>query len=157
MGFIRQTFSGEGLSALGRLAIIYLFVAVFWSLWDQSSGGAWTLQARNMDLNFLGMQLLPEQVQTANPILILLFIPIVNYGVYPFLARFFDVTPLRRIGIGLGITAVSFLVIAYIQSMIDAGGRPTSGAVPRLCRADSGRSHGVDHARVSHTRKRLTR
>ena len=34
-------------------------------------------------LNFLGMQLLPEQVQTANPILILLFIPIVNYGVYP--------------------------------------------------------------------------
>jgi POT family proton-dependent oligopeptide transporter len=59
---------------LGRLAIIYIFVAVFWSLWDQSSGGAWTLQARNMDLNFLGMQLLPEQVQTANPILILLFI-----------------------------------------------------------------------------------
>jgi POT family proton-dependent oligopeptide transporter len=49
----------------------------------------------------------------------------VNYGVYPFLARFFDVTPLRRIGIGLGITAVSFLVIAYIQSMIDAGGKPS--------------------------------
>jgi POT family proton-dependent oligopeptide transporter len=91
------------------------FVAVFWSLWDQSSGGAWTLQARNMDLNFLGMQLLPEQVQTANPILILLFIPIVNYLVYPFLGRFFEATPLRRIGIGLGITAVSFLVIAYIS------------------------------------------
>ena len=64
MGFIRQTFSGEGLSALGRLAIIYVFVAVFWSLWDQSSGGAWTLQARNMDLSFFGLQLLPEQVQT---------------------------------------------------------------------------------------------
>jgi POT family proton-dependent oligopeptide transporter len=107
------------------LAIIYLFVAVFWSLWDQSSGGAWTLQARNMDLNFFGIQLLPEQVQTANPILILLFIPVVNYLVYPFLGRFFEVTPLRRIGIGLGITAVSFLVIAYIQSMIDAGGKPS--------------------------------
>ena len=125
MGFIRQTFSGEGLSALGRLAIIYLFVAVFWSLWDQSSGGAWTLQARNMDLNFFGIQLLPEQVQTANPIFILLFIPIVNYGIYPLLGRFFEVTPLRRIGIGLGITAVSFLVIAYIQVMIDAGGKPS--------------------------------
>jgi POT family proton-dependent oligopeptide transporter len=125
MGFIRQTFSGEGLSALGRLAIIYLFVAVFWSLWDQSSGGAWTLQARKMDLNFFGIQLLPEQVQTANPILILLFIPVVNYLIYPFFGRFFEPTPLRRIGIGLGITAVSFLVIAYIQTMIDAGGKPS--------------------------------
>ncbi|CAN5311330.1 N/A [soil metagenome] len=125
MGFIRQLFSREGLGALGRLAIIYVFIAVFWSLWDQSSGGAWTLQARNMDLSFLGMQLLPEQVQTANPIMILLFIPVVNYFIYPFMGRFFEVTPLRRIGIGLFITAFSFLVIAYIQHLIDLGQRPS--------------------------------
>ncbi len=111
--------------ALGRLSIVYIFVAIFWSLWDQSSGGAWTLQCRNMDLNFFGIQLLPEQVQTANPIFILLFIPLVNYVIYPFMGKFFEPTPLRRIGIGLGLTAGSFLVIAYIQSMIDAGGRPT--------------------------------
>ena len=29
------------------------------------------------------MTLLPAQVQTANPILILLFIPLVNYLIYP--------------------------------------------------------------------------
>jgi len=123
--FVKQFFSKEGLGALGRLFIVYIFVAIFWSLWDQSSGGSWTLQARNLDLNFFGLQLLPSQVQTANPILILLFIPIVNYGLYPLLDRFFPLTPLRKIGIGLFITAFSFLVIAYIQSMIDAGGRPT--------------------------------
>jgi POT family proton-dependent oligopeptide transporter len=124
-GFVRQMFSREGLGALGRLVIVYVFVAVFWSLWDQSSGGSWTLQARNLDLSFFGMQLLPAQVQTANPILILLFIPLVNYLIYPALDKVFPLTPLRKIGIGLFLTAFSFLVIAYIQSMIDAGQRPT--------------------------------
>ena len=123
--FVKQFFSKEGLGALGRLLVVYIFVAIFWSLWDQSSGGSWTLQARNLDLSFFGMTLLPEQVQTANPILILLFIPLVNYIIYPLLDRIFPLTPLRKIGVGLFITAVSFLVIAYIQTMIDAGGRPT--------------------------------
>ncbi|MFN2475649.1 MAG: MFS transporter, partial [Chthoniobacterales bacterium] len=125
LGFVKQFFSKEGLGALGRLSIVYIFVAIFWSLWDQSSGGAWTLQCRKMDLSFFGLQLLPEQVQTANPIFILLFIPIVNYGLYPLMGKFFEPTPLRRIGIGLGLTACSYLVIAYIQHLIDAGGRPT--------------------------------
>ena len=125
IGFVKQFFSKEGLGALGRLVIVYVFVAIFWSLWDQSSGGAWTLQCRNMDLSFFGLQLLPEQVQTANPIMILLFIPLVNYVIYPLMGRFFTVTPLRKIGIGLGLTACSYLVIAYIQHLIDAGGRPT--------------------------------
>src|SRR6202022_4285002 len=35
VGFVREFFSGEGLSAIGRLFVVYLFVAVFWSLWDQ--------------------------------------------------------------------------------------------------------------------------
>ena len=123
--FVKQMFSKEGLGALGRLVIVYIFVAIFWSLWDQSSGGSWTLQARNMDLNFFGMQLLPAQVQTANPILILLFIPLMNYVIYPFIDKFFPLTPLRKIGIGLFLTGFSFAVIAFIQSMIDAGQRPT--------------------------------
>lgn len=125
LGFIKEMFSKEGLLVMFRLAIIYVFVAIFWSLWDQSSGGSWTLQARHMDLNFFGMQLLPEQVQTANPIMILLFIPLVTYVIYPAINRFFPLTPLRKIGIGLFLTTGSFLVIAHVQSLIDAGGKPT--------------------------------
>ena len=124
LGFLKQMFSREGLGALFRLAIVYVFVAVFWSLWDQSSGGSWTLQAQHMDLRWFGMELLPSQVQTANPILILVFIPLVNYVIYPFIDRFFTLTPLRKIGIGLFLTAGSYLVIWYIQQMIDAGGKP---------------------------------
>src|SRR5437763_2236626 len=124
LGFLKQMFSREGLGALLRLAIVYVFVAVFWSLWDQSSGGSWTLQAQHMNLHWFGMDLLPSQVQTANPILILVFIPLVNYVIYPFIDRFFTLTPLRMIGIGLFLTAGSYLVIWYIQQLIDAGGKP---------------------------------
>jgi POT family proton-dependent oligopeptide transporter len=124
LGFLKQMFSREGVGALLRLAIVYVFVAVFWSLWDQSSGGSWTLQAQKMDLHWFGMNLLASQVQTANPILILVFIPLVNYGLYPFIDRFFTLTPLRKIGIGLFLTAGSYVVIWHIQRMIDAGGRP---------------------------------
>ena len=142
LGFLKQMFSREGVGALLRLAIVYVFVAVFWSLWDQSSGGSWTLQAQRMDLNAawlpsvnigfspfhfdagFGVNLLPAQVQTANPILILLFIPLVNYVIYPVIDRFFTMTPLRKIGIGLFLTAGSYVVIWQIQRMIDSGGRP---------------------------------
>ncbi len=125
LGFLKQMFSREGLGALLRLAVVYVFVAVFWSLWDQSSGGSWTLQAQKMDLHWFGMDLLASQVQTANPILILIFIPIVNYGLYPLISRFFPLTPLRKIGIGLFLTAASYLVIWHIQRLIDAGGKPS--------------------------------
>ena len=124
-GFVKQMFSKEGFGALGRLVLVYVFIAVFWSLWDQSAGGSWTLQARHMDLTFFGLTLLPAQVQTANPIFILLFIPLVNYVIYPGIEKVYRLTPLRKIGIGLFFTAFSFFIIAYIQTMIDAGQRPT--------------------------------
>ncbi len=123
--FFQEFFSKEGLGALGRIAIVYVFVAVFWSLWDQSSGGSWTLQAAHLNLNFFGITLLPEQVQTANPILILAFIPLVNYVLYPLIETVFPLTPLRKIGLGLFLTAGSYVVIAYIQHLIDAGSKPT--------------------------------
>ncbi|MGZ5553321.1 MAG: POT-type proton-dependent oligopeptide transporter, partial [Chthoniobacterales bacterium] len=104
---------------------VYVFILIFWALWDMSNGVEWTLQAQKMDLRFLGMDLQAAQVQTANPILILLFIPLVNYVLYPFIDRFFPLTPLRKIGIGLFLTAGSFVVIVFIQHQIDLGLRPT--------------------------------
>jgi proton-dependent oligopeptide transporter, POT family len=123
--FVRETFSGEGLSAIGRLTLIYVFVAVFWALWDQSSGGEWTLQAKNLDRNILGWSPYPEQVQIINPILILTFIPLFNYVLYPAVDRFFPLTSLRKIGIGLFFTAASFVPIWWLAAQIDAGSKPS--------------------------------
>jgi POT family proton-dependent oligopeptide transporter len=90
-----------------------------------SNGAEWTLQAEKMNLHWFGIDLIAAQVQTANPILILIFIPIVNYAIYPAIDKVFPLTPLRKIGIGLFITALSFVVIVWIQGQIDAGLTPS--------------------------------
>src|ERR1041385_2267792 len=125
LGYLKETFSKEGLITLGRIAMVYFFILFFWGLWGMSNGAEWTLQAEKMNLHWFGMDLIAAQVQTANPILILIFIPIVNYAIYPAIDKVFPLTPLRKIGIGLFITALSFVVIVWIQGQIDAGQKPS--------------------------------
>ena len=125
LGFVREAFGREGRAAIGRLFVIYLFVAVFAALWDQSAGIEWTLQAEHLDLNFLGLKLLPAQVSDANPLLTLAFIPLFNYLVYPAISRVFPLTPLRKIGIGFFLTTASFVVVWWIQAQVDDGRTPS--------------------------------
>ncbi len=124
--FVRETFSREGLSVIGRLAIIYAFVAMFWALFDQTTS-AWVLQAKQLDRVFLGVEWLPAQPQAANPFLVLLFIPLFSYVIYPAIDRVFTLTPLRKISIGLFITVLAFLVPAYLEIRLDAGAKPNIG------------------------------
>jgi POT family proton-dependent oligopeptide transporter len=94
-------------------------------MWDQSLS-EWVLQATKLDLNVFGHTFLPEQIQTVNPAFLLTMIPIFTYFIYPFFDRIgIKPTPLRRIGTGLFLTGLSFVVIALIQQSIDAGGRPS--------------------------------
>lgn len=125
-GIFRDAFTGEGLNAILRLAPIYLLVAVFWSLFDQTAS-AWVLQAKEMDTYVFGMQVLPSQVQAANPFLILLLVPFFSYAAYPALNRVFRLTPLRKVSIGMFITVLAFSISALIESNIQAGGRPNIG------------------------------
>jgi POT family proton-dependent oligopeptide transporter len=67
---------------------------------------------------------LPEQVQVANPLLILVLVPLFNYVIYPTIDRILPLTPLRKIGIGLFLMSASFLLIWWIQTRIDAGAKP---------------------------------
>jgi POT family proton-dependent oligopeptide transporter len=122
-GVLEEAFSPEGLSALGRLGALYAFVAIFWSLYDQTSS-AWILQAGKMDLNVLGYTFEPAQTHTLNPILILIFMPLFEYLIYPAIELVFPLTALRKISIGFFITALSFAVSAMIESWITAGERP---------------------------------
>ena len=124
--FLRDTFTREGFAALGRLAAIFAFVAIFWSLWDQS-GGEWVLQAEKMDLRFMGITWLSSQIQAVNGIMILAFIPLFQYVVYPLISRVFPLTPLRKIGLGLILAGCSFLVSAWIETQIGAGLKPNIG------------------------------
>jgi POT family proton-dependent oligopeptide transporter len=127
LGFLRDLRSKEGLSVLARVWIIFAFTMIFWALWDQSSGGEWTIQCQKMDLHFLGITFLPEQVNVVNGLFILAMIPLFNYWLYPAIDSVFPITPVRKIGIGLFLTALSFVVIWIIQLNIDQGGQPNVG------------------------------
>jgi POT family proton-dependent oligopeptide transporter len=80
-----------------------------------------------MDLNILGVEVLPSQIQAFNPFLILLFIPLFTLVIYPTVNRFTDFTPLRKIGTGLALMVVSFSVLAWAQEAIDRGETPSVG------------------------------
>jgi proton-dependent oligopeptide transporter, POT family len=123
MAFVRETFSLEGFRSVGKLVGIYAFVAMFWALYDQTAS-AWVLQARSMNLRWMGVDWLPSQIQAINPVLILIFIPIFSYGIYPAVNRVYRLTPLRKVSIGLFVTVVSFLIPAWVETLIAAGETP---------------------------------
>jgi POT family proton-dependent oligopeptide transporter len=118
--FFARTFNKETGLALGRLAFIFAFMAVFWALWDQC-GSTWTLQAENMNRVVFGMEIRSSQVQAVNSIFTLTFIPLFGYVIYPLLDRVWKLTPLRKIGLGIFTIGVSFLISAWIESQLNAG------------------------------------
>lgn len=120
----QEVFSKSGLKLIASLGVIYVFVACFWALWDQSNGQTWTLQAESslMDKTlFPGFKILPAQIQVVNGLFILALTPVFSFVIYPLLGKFFKTTPLRRIGIGLFTIAASFVLVGRIEAQIQAG------------------------------------
>ncbi len=116
-------FGPEGRRAILGLLPIYVLVAVFWSLFDQTAS-AWVLQAKSMDTTLLGIEILPSQVQAANPMLVMALVPVFSFGIYPLVGRFCHFTPLRRVAVGMFITVGAFTISALIETAIQNGGRP---------------------------------
>ncbi len=121
--YVKEIFKGENLKALANLLILVPFVAIFWSLWQQNFS-SWVLQSEHMDRHVFGIDWKPAQIQTVNPIFILIALPLFSYWIYPAIDKVFRLTPLRKIGIGLFITAIAFGIVAWIQVRIDAGQTP---------------------------------
>ena len=124
MGFIRDIFSGDGIKSSARLFIIYLFVAIFWALFDQT-GSTWVFQAEKLNRYWLGIHWLPSQIQAINPIMILILAPLFAYVVYPTMGKYCEVTPLRKICIGLFLAVPSFIIIGCVESWLNAGQTPS--------------------------------
>lgn len=109
-----------------RLCGLYAFFTIFWCLYEQTSS-AWVLQTKAMDRNLFGWQMKESQVQFVNPLLILLYVPLFNYVLYPAVGKFVKLTPLRKIGCGLFLTAAAFLISYQIEVWIEAGRTPHVG------------------------------
>ena len=122
--FLEEALGPRGIKSLASLVPIYLLISIFWALYDQS-GSSWVLQANNMDLNFLGHKWLASQVQAMNPILVLIYIPLFTYVLYPWINSFFPLSSVRKMGLGFFVMLPSFLIIAFVESGIQAGQTPS--------------------------------
>ncbi len=115
----------DGVQAVYRILMIFAFTPIFWALWDQNLA-EWVLQAKKLDLNLFGYTLFAEQIQTFNPIFLVSMIPVMTYAVFPLLEKMGIIpTPLRKIGAGLFLMGLTFVIIALIQENIDHGGHPS--------------------------------
>lgn len=121
-----EIFDREQRGALIKISVIFLLISVFFALYYQSQS-VWVLQAEKMNLHWLGIDWLPAQPQVANSIFILVMVPLFAYVVYPAINRVWPLTLLRKMEIGMFVTAATFLVPIWIETQIQHGGKPSIG------------------------------
>uniref|UniRef100_A0A8B9RPD9 Solute carrier family 15 member 2 n=1 Tax=Astyanax mexicanus TaxID=7994 RepID=A0A8B9RPD9_ASTMX len=87
-----------------RVLLLYIPLPMFWALFDQQ-GSRWTLQATRMNMDFM-----------LNALLILVFVPIFDMGVYPLvgLCRI-KLTPLRKMATGMILAALAFCAATVVE------------------------------------------
>lgn len=128
----------EGPVAVFKIISVLLLLSLFWALFDQHSS-TWIEQARGMDLRLLGdresllgfsnITLSASQTAAANPLLVMLLIPLMNWLYRVSERAGIKATQLRRMTLGMFISALSFVATAVLQQHIDAealAGRPNS-------------------------------
>lgn len=101
-----------------RVLFLYLPLPIFWALFDQQAS-RWTLQAIRMNGQLGNYTIKPDQIQVINPLLVILFIPVFDYLIYPFMNTIGLNKPLKRMVIGGLLAALSFGVCGFIQTQIE--------------------------------------
>ncbi|MBK9265133.1 MAG: MFS transporter [Polyangiaceae bacterium] len=104
-----------------RVLVLYFLLTPFWSLFDQKAS-TWILQAKAMSLPGWGFFQEASQMQALNPALVMIFIPLNNVVLYPFLRKIgINPTPLRRMTVGIALAGLSWIPVGILQVMIDRG------------------------------------
>lgn len=121
--------AAEGPLAVFRIVSVFFFVSFFWMLFDQH-GSTWVEQAGQMDreLNLWFWTWSPEasQVSAVNPIMVMILIPVMMFGVFPFVERMgVRLTPLRKMSAGMMLAGTAFVAVALIQAKIEDVGAGT--------------------------------
>lgn len=120
----------RGLGACG----VFVFLPIYWLSFNQQAGTLIT-QAGTMKLNGV-----PNDIVTnLEPLTVLIFIPICDKLLYPFLARHkMRFTPLKRITTGLGLATLSMVAAAVLQHYIYAEAPCGDHATDSACIAELG-------------------
>jgi POT family proton-dependent oligopeptide transporter len=120
----RGRYSEEEISAARSVAPILAVLALipaFWALFEQSNS-TWVLQGAQMQpFQVFGFKIDAEQMQSLNPLLVMILVPLLNWGLYPLIEAWgWRVTALRRMGLGLLFTAASYVFVGWLQHRLEA-------------------------------------
>src|SRR5262249_35516237 len=108
----------DGGRAVLRGLVMFALLTPLWSLFDQKASTR-VLQAGAMDRP---AWVDPSEMQAINRVLVMILIPINNLVVFPLLRRLgWEPTALRRMTIGIALTAASWVVVGAMQLALDAG------------------------------------
>ena len=101
------------------ILFVFALIPAFWTLFDQTNS-TWVLQGQAMaSVKLWGMTIGAEQMQSVNPVLVMLLVPLLTLAVYPRIGKL--AAPLRRMSAGMFLGALSYLVVAAIQSRLEHG------------------------------------
>jgi POT family proton-dependent oligopeptide transporter len=103
---------------VGRLAGLFIVVAFFWGVYDQSSSTWIEFAEEHMDLNIFGWQVQADQFQWINPLLILILLPLITF-LWKFLdARGWRLRPTDKMLVGFVLTTMTMGVIALAGYLV---------------------------------------
>ncbi|VDK43665.1 unnamed protein product [Anisakis simplex] len=119
-----------GVKSVVAILVLYGPLIFFWALFDQQ-GSTWVLQARRMDGRVGPFTILPDQMNTFNPLIILIMVPAFEAYIYPFARTIFNVTPLRKMAAGGVLAAIAFIMAGLLQLEVNKTmePKPRSGEV----------------------------
>ena len=105
--------------SVGPILFVFALIPVFFTLFDQTNS-TWVLQGEKMvPVTSFGYTIGAEEMQSANPLLVMILVPLMTVLLYPRIGKF--ASPLRRMSMGMFVAAASYIVVALIQSRIEAG------------------------------------
>jgi POT family proton-dependent oligopeptide transporter len=121
----RAKFSAEevrAVRAVGKIVLVFLTVPVFFALYNQVNS-TWVLQGEKMTpFVVFGFKVDGERMQAVGSILVMIWVPILTYFIYPLCERLgLRPTALRRMGVGMVLASVTYIISGWLQGRIDAG------------------------------------
>ena len=108
-----------GARSFTPILFIFAFVPIFWTLFDQTNS-TWVLQGEQMTAaTVFGFKIGAEEMQSMNPLIVMLLVPLFTLGIYPRLGRF--ASPLKRMSCGMFLAAGAYVIVAALQKQIEGG------------------------------------
>lgn len=121
----RERFSEREVDAarsVGPILAVFAPITIFWALFDQTSS-TWVMQGSKMVAYEITEKFAigAEQMQSMNPAMVMILVPLTLW-LYPRIERLgFRVSPLRRMGAGMVLASMAYVVVGFIQTRVDSG------------------------------------